>query len=131
MRRDAEVMLELFEAFCRDVLQGTPSAKVTEKLAPDLDNLRGALHWAGGKGGDRRIAITLFGAAVAGHGYFFYAPLKAREWIEMMRPWVDDSIPPADAARFWLACANWGAVHSAAAAIDDAGRAIALYRDLG
>jgi tetratricopeptide (TPR) repeat protein len=43
---------------------------------------------------------------------------------------VDDSIPRADAARFWLACAEWGATHSPVAAIGDARRAIALYRDL-
>jgi predicted ATPase/DNA-binding winged helix-turn-helix (wHTH) protein/Flp pilus assembly protein TadD len=130
MRRHAEVMLDLFGRYFDEVLQGTPSAKVTEKLAPDLDNLRGSLQWAGEAGGDRRIAIALFGAAVAGHGYFFYAPLKARHWIEMLRPLVDASIPAADAARFWLACADWGSVHSPVAAIDDARRAIALYREI-
>jgi len=130
LRRHAEVMLDLFERIYLDVLRGTPSMRVTAKLAWDLDNLRGALSWAGSDGGDRRIAIALFGAAVAGHGYFYYASLKARHWIEMLRPLVDDSIPKADAARFWLACASWGGFHSPAAAIDDARRAIALYRDI-
>ncbi|MEP6942998.1 MAG: hypothetical protein ABI981_08680, partial [Betaproteobacteria bacterium] len=130
MRRHAEVMLELFEHVYQEVLEGTPSAMVIDKLSADLDNLRGALHWAGEEGGDRRIAIALFGAAVAGHGFFYYAPLKAAHWIETLRPLVDPSIPSADAARFWLACASWSAVHSPIATIDDARRAVALYRDL-
>ena len=70
-------------------------------------------------------------AAVAGHGYFFYVSIKPREWIEMLRPLVDASIPKADAARFCLACADWGANHSTITSIDDARRAIALYRELG
>jgi tetratricopeptide (TPR) repeat protein len=103
---------------------------VIDKLVPDLDNLRGALQWAADSDGDHRIAIALFGSAVAGHGYFFYASLKAQHWIEMLRPLVDASIPASDAARFWLACAGWGSIHSPVAAIDDAKRAITLYRDL-
>ena len=130
MRRHAEVMLDCFERIYQDVRNGTPSALVIDKLVADLDNLRGALQWAADSDGDHRIAIALFGAAVAGHGYFFYAPLKAQHWIEMLRPLVDASIPASDAARFWLACAGWGTVHSPVAAIDDAKRAITLYRDL-
>ena len=131
MHRHAEVMLYQFERYYDEVLQGAPSVKVVGKITPDLDNLRGALNWAGGKGGDRRIAIALFGAAVAGHGYFFYVSVKPREWIEMLRPLIDASIPKADAARFWLGCANWGATHLPVAAIDDARRAITVYRELG
>jgi predicted ATPase len=130
MRRHAEVMLDCFERIYQDVRNGTPSALVIDKLVPDLENLRSALQWAAGLDGDHRIAIALFGAAVAGHGYFFYAPLKAQHWIEMLRPLVDASIPASDAARFWLACAGWDSVHSPVAAIDDAKRAITLYRDL-
>ena len=39
--------------------------------------------------------------------------------------------PRRSAARFWLACAHHGSDASPSAAIEDAGRAIALYRDLG
>ena len=109
MRRHAEVMVDLFQRFYHDILQGTPPAKAAEELAPDLDNLRGALRWAIEAGGDRRIAIALFGAAGAGRGYIhFVAPkTEAWHWCEMLRPLVDESIPAADAARFWLACAAW------------------------
>ncbi|MEO8741133.1 MAG: tetratricopeptide repeat protein, partial [Casimicrobiaceae bacterium] len=72
------------------------------------------------------------GAAGAGRGYIhFVAPkTEAWHWSEMLRPLVDDSIPAADAALFWLACAERGEVFSPAASIEDDKRAIALYRRL-
>ena len=130
-RRHAEVVLGLFEGFYREVLQGTPSAQVVPKITPDLDNLRAALDWASAPHGDRHIAIALFGAAIAAHAQFHYAVLKAARWIENLSPQVDGSIPTAEAARFWLACADWGGVHSPVESIDYARRAIDLYGDLG
>lgn len=44
---------------------------------------------------------------------------------------MDGSIPTAEAARFWLACADWGGVYSPVESIDYARRAIDLYGDLG
>ncbi len=130
MRRHAEVMLALFEGFHRTIRQGTPSAQVHGQVSADLDNVRSALQWAGGSGGDRRIAIALFGAAVAGYGYFHYSALRAQSWIELLSPLVDDSIPAPDVARFWLACADWRGYHAPPAAIDDARRALVLYGQL-
>jgi tetratricopeptide (TPR) repeat protein len=127
LRRHAETILALFETYYRKVLEGTPSASVIDQLALDLDNLREALRWTGRADGDHRLAIALFGAAIAGHGYFFYAPLKAAQWIDDLRPLVNDSIPDRDAARFWLACASWHIQHSPVDAIGDANKAIALY----
>ncbi|MEP7207746.1 MAG: winged helix-turn-helix domain-containing protein [Casimicrobiaceae bacterium] len=132
IRRHAEVMLDLFERFYRDIFLGTSPAKAAEPLAADVDNLRGAVHWASQAGGDRRIAIALLGAAGSANGYLHYVALKAEgwQWCEMLRPLVDGSIPAADAARFWLACAELGSVPSPVASIQDAKRAIAIYRDL-
>jgi predicted ATPase/class 3 adenylate cyclase len=130
MRHHAEVTLALFEGFQRKIREGVPSVKVLDAIAPDLDNLRGALRWASDEQGDRRLAIALFGAGVASHGYFFYATLQAGEWIGVLRPRVDASIPRPEAARFWLACAEWGITRMSAEAEEDARRAVALYRDL-
>ncbi len=133
MRRHAEVMLELFEDFHRDMLRSTPPAKRAAQLAPDIDNLRGALRWASESGGDSRVAVALLGAVGSGQGYFHYVVSKAEasRWCETLRPLVDDTIPAMDAARFWLACAEQGASISPRAAIEDANRALLLYRNLG
>jgi predicted ATPase/DNA-binding winged helix-turn-helix (wHTH) protein len=131
MRRHAEVMLELFERSHRQLFAGVPSATLVDELRPDLDNLRSALRWAGQNAGDARIAIALFSAAIVSHGYFHILALRSETtaWSEVLRPLVDDAIAPADAARFWLACAEWNVI-APSAAIEDAKRALALYRNL-
>jgi tetratricopeptide (TPR) repeat protein len=131
--RHAEVTLEIFERAHRDMMSGVPSADLVPRLTPDLDNLRGALRWAAGADGDDRIAVALFGAAVAGQAHFFYFALSTEtwRWRQVLRPRIDASIPDAIAARFWLACAEWGGVLAPKDAADDARRAIALYTALG
>lgn len=132
MRRHAEVMLTAFERAQGDQLIGL-TAEAAERLAADHDNLRSALRWAAGADGDRTLAIALAGVAGAPRGYLRYVALRAEAWAlcEMVRPLVDDSIPSATAARFWLASAHHGADVSPSIAIEDASRALALYRDLG
>jgi predicted ATPase/DNA-binding winged helix-turn-helix (wHTH) protein/Flp pilus assembly protein TadD len=132
LRRHAEVTLEIFERAHRDLTNGMPSADLIPRLVPELDNLRGALRWAAGTDGDDRIAVALFGAAVEGHGHFYFFALSAEtwRWRQVLRPRVDASMPGAVAARFWLACAEWGGVLSPQEAADDARRAIALYTAL-
>ena len=132
LRRHAEVTLEFFEQAHRDVRSGVPSADLVPRLMPELDNLRGALRWAAGADGDDRIAVALFGAAVAGQGHFFFFTLGAEmwRWRQVLRPRVDATMASAIAARFWLACAHWGGVMSPKDADEDARRAIALYTAL-
>jgi predicted ATPase/DNA-binding winged helix-turn-helix (wHTH) protein len=131
MRRHAEVVLELFEGYYDKVWAGAPPQKGVEQLASDLDNLRGALRWASDATGDRRIAVALVGA-VASAGYLHFAGLKleAWQWCRTLRPFVDEAIPPAIAARFWHASATQGRWFSPAIAIEDAKRAVSLYDDL-
>jgi predicted ATPase/DNA-binding winged helix-turn-helix (wHTH) protein len=131
MRRHAEVMLALFESYYDDVWAGASPQDGVEQLAPDLDNLRGALGWASDAAGDRRTAVALIGAVASG-GFLHFAGLKleAWQWCQRLRPFVDASIPPAIAARFWHASAEQGGYFSPAVSIEDAKRAVALYDEL-
>ena len=133
LRRHAEVTLEIFERAHRDVMSGVPSADVVPRLLPELDNLRGTLRWAAGPDGDERIAVALFGAAIAGQGHFYFLALSAEtwRWRQVLRLRVDASMPGVIAGRFWLACAECGGSLSPKEAADDARRAIALYTALG
>ncbi len=131
LRRHAEVMLALFERFYRDNLAGTPVGEQVERLGADIDNLRGAMHWSSGPGGDHRTAIALIGASGAGHGFLWNAGLvwEGWHWCKALRRSVDASIPTTDAARFWLACAEQGVAASLDMSAHDAQQAITLYRD--
>jgi predicted ATPase/DNA-binding winged helix-turn-helix (wHTH) protein len=133
MQRHAEVVLELFERVHGALMRGTPSARLVDGVSPDLDNLRSAMHWTREGGGDRGIAIALFGAAIVAHGYFHLVPLRSEicRWAAALEPLVDESIPTPVAARFWLACAECYDLQTPMLAIDYAERAIALYRHLG
>ena len=132
LRRHAEVMLTLFERFYRDILGGgAPPGEQVKRLGAELDNLRGAIHWASGPGGDLRTAITLLGASGTARGFLTRAALQWEgwQWCKALKPRIDDSIPAADAARFWAACAEQGIAASLDTSAQDAQRAIALYRD--
>lgn len=131
LRRHAEVMLAMFERFYLDNLAGRSVDESAKRLGPELDNLRGAMLWASGPDGDRRIAIALIGAAGAGRGFLTNAGLQWEgwHWCEALRPSVDASIPATDVARFWIACAEQGSARSLDMSIQDAQRAITLYRD--
>lgn len=130
MRRHAEVVLALFERYWDNLLRGVPVATLLARFAPDLDNLRGALRWAAAS--DRRIAVALIGTTGAGN-YLDLMQLSAEgwHWCKTFKPLVDESIPPSDAARFWLACAEIGTQTSLEESIQDAHRAIAMYHDVG
>jgi predicted ATPase/DNA-binding winged helix-turn-helix (wHTH) protein len=132
LRRHAEVMLVLFERFYRDIVAGGAwPGEQLKRLGADLDNLRGAIHWASGPDGDLLTAIALVGAAGAGVGFLSNAGLQWEgwQWCKALKPRMDASIPTADAARFWLACAEQGMTASLDTSAQDAQRAIALYRD--
>jgi len=132
LRRHAEVMLTLFERFYRDITAGGASpGELLKRLGADLDNLRGAIHWASGPDGDLRIALALVGGSGAGRGFLTNAGVQWEgwQWCKALKPRIDASIPTADAARFWAACAEQGIAASVEASAQDAQRAIALYRD--
>jgi predicted ATPase/DNA-binding winged helix-turn-helix (wHTH) protein len=132
LRRHAEVILTLVERYYRDILGGgAPKGEQVKRLGADLDNLRGAIHWASGPDGDLRIAIALVGASGAGRSFLTSVGLgwEGWQWCKALKPRIDASIPTADAARFWTACAEQGIAESLDTSAQDAQRAIALYRD--
>ena len=132
LRRHAEVMLTLVERYYQDILGGGHAKyEKVKRLSADLDNLRGAIHWASGPNGDLRTAIALVGASGAGRSFLTSAGLgwEGWQWCKALKPRIDASIPAADAARFWTACAEQGFVESLDASAQDSQRAIALYRD--
>ena len=133
MRKHAEVMRDLFARFHADLLRGVAAEDLVPALAPDLDNLRGALRWASEPGGDPSIAAALIGAAGADRGYFNCLQLKAEgaRWCTRLKPLIDETVPLALAARFWHACAAQDTAASLDEAVRDAERAIALYRKDG
>jgi predicted ATPase len=132
LRRHAEVILTLVERYYRDILGGgAPKGEQVKRLGADIDNLRGAIHWASGPDGDLRIAIALVGASGAGRSFLTSVGLgwEGWQWCKALKPRIDASIPTADAARFWTACAEQGIAESLDTSAQDAQRAIALYRD--
>jgi predicted ATPase/DNA-binding winged helix-turn-helix (wHTH) protein len=100
------------------------------RVAPDLDNVRAAAVWATGPAGDRRIAINIAGATP-----HLWSILGCNEegtrLFRLIEPWVDDSTPPAVAARFWFSDSSLFTLsslrHEAEAALKSAG----LFRAIG
>jgi predicted ATPase len=133
LRRHAQVMLALFEQGFQDALGGALNDALVARLLPDLDNLRGALRWAGGDNGDLQTAVALIGAAGAGHGFLWNAGLQWEgwQWCEALRQRVDGTVPAVFSARYWLACAELGIAKSIETALEDARRALSQYQSVG
>ena len=129
-RRHAEVMRALFERFWSDMVRDVPVAARFAQFAPDLDNLRAAVRWA--METDLRMAVALVGAAGASY-YLDWLQVKSEgwNWCRSLKPLIDESIPPLEAARFWLACAELGTATSLEVVAQDARKAISIYRDAG
>ncbi|MGF6546188.1 ATP-binding protein [Paraburkholderia youngii] len=75
------------------------------RIAPDLDNVRAAVAWALGPTGDRQIAVELAAATDRLWDARGFNDEGARLY-RTIEPWVDESMPPRLAARFWFAVAD-------------------------
>ncbi len=126
--RHAAAYAELAEQLEREyeTLAYRPWLARTER---ELENVRAALTWSFGPGGDvltgQRLATTLGRVLVA-----FAAP-EARRWVTTARTHIDDSTPPPLAARLELAEAHLASVlNQYRAALSAAERAGALFKHL-
>jgi predicted ATPase/DNA-binding winged helix-turn-helix (wHTH) protein len=123
--RHAQAIADTLAA--NDALEG-PQAR-TQRIGPDLDNVRAAAIWATGPTGDRQIAIALAGATTLlwdGQGCNDEGDRLYRK-VEL---WVDSNTPLRLAARFWDAVGDLRLFirlqHQAEAAL----RAAEMYRIL-
>jgi predicted ATPase len=126
--RHAEAMRHFFDTAPDDWLQMT-DADWLARYEPELDNLRAALGFALAQH-DALTLVSLVGAAAPlWHHLSLYD--EARRWHERSEPFLPDDIPAPIAARWWRA-AQWAWNATAPErARNAAGRAQALYRQLG
>ena len=109
LRHHALAMHAMIEQFDGAVVREQRFDLLVRDIEPELDNLRAALSWALGASGDRDTAIAL----VARSDWLCYELGLLREawhWCQSVLPLIDASVPPALAARFWLAAAGFGRV---------------------
>lgn len=140
-RRHALGVLARLEA-AEATFHGAPLKSWVDSLLPDLDNLRAALRFASGPGGDTGLALALAGAA----GSFWAAAGlddEAGHWLDVVGPLLDDRTPPLHAARYWQARAlrlinpvaavadGLGAAREAAVRLLALGDTSGAYRMLG
>jgi predicted ATPase/class 3 adenylate cyclase len=100
------------------------------RIAPDLDNVRAAVVWAMGPGGDCQIAVELAAATDMLWDAYGCNDEGAR-LHRAIEPWVDESTPPRLAARFWFAVANLRMQTEAKRQAEAGLRAAELFRSLG
>jgi predicted ATPase/DNA-binding winged helix-turn-helix (wHTH) protein len=110
-------------------LSESPSARMNRN-APDLDNVRAAVTWALGPGGDRQIAIELMGATDR-LWYFLGCNDEGARLFRTIEPWVGESTPPAVAARFWQSKSELLTFNSVRHEAEAGLRAAALFRGVG
>jgi predicted ATPase/DNA-binding winged helix-turn-helix (wHTH) protein len=138
-QRHAQSMTALFEA-ADSRYPGAPALPWLDTLLPELDNLRAAVAWT--LEHDEPLAIRLCAASGA---FWAMTGLFAESGPPLRRlaPKVDEHVPPAVRALFWLTVANrsadaafglqetWEAAERAIAIARDAGLAMLQYRALG
>ncbi|WP_280155519.1 winged helix-turn-helix domain-containing protein [Piscinibacter sp. XHJ-5] len=80
-------------------LRNRPRDEYTRLCLPELDNLRAAVEWASGAGGDTGLALALVNdAAVLMYQVGLYP--ECMRWMLALESRVDDATPALTAARF-------------------------------
>lgn len=130
LRRHAQAVLEWLRAMGRDRWRWRVDRARHAEIATELDNVRAALDWAAGAGGDRALAVELLGTSVD----VWYVQAGQAEGLEVaqrVRPWVDDTLPARTVARFWLTYAQLGVFSTRSDCFDAAREAADRLRALG
>jgi predicted ATPase len=134
--RHADAVRELFERSLIGI-SDTPLLPWLERLWPELPELRDALRWVSGccSEPDRERLVPLVALVGAAGPFWTMAGLnrEAQHWLDLARPFIDESTPALHAARYWQAVALRTVDPSApiAEVVAAAQRAQALYRQLG
>lgn len=129
LQRHAEAMSTMLEAVHSARWDAKPVPEGA-RIARELDNVRAALSWSAGDDGDRGLAIDLHATSME----LWRSVVLTWEGLDRCRtvaPWVDDRIPKANAARFWLTVAWLGMLSERTECFDAAARAAELFGQLG
>ncbi|WEK04503.1 MAG: BTAD domain-containing putative transcriptional regulator [Candidatus Devosia phytovorans] len=81
---------------------GTPTLTWLGRYEPEVDNLRASLDWAFGAGGDMALGMDLVSLSVRLWDELSLFREKER-WVETAMTHLHDDLPPAIAARLYLA----------------------------
>lgn len=126
-RRHAEAVQALFETAYADCWQ-LPEAEFLARYEAELDNLRAAFDWA--LQADPLVAIALAGASSRLWRGLSLHPEALRRCAQAVAL-IDDTTPPARAARLWEATAQLSGEIASPDSRAAAQRALALYREAG
>jgi predicted ATPase len=128
-RRQAMHERAFFER-CFDDWTVLSDAAFRARYAPEIDNLRTAIAWSFGPGGDRDTATALIGSSMPlWLSLSLYAEADALVQSALKR--LDASAPAAVEAELWFAVANLYGQRNYRESVRAARRAVDLYRGIG
>jgi predicted ATPase/DNA-binding winged helix-turn-helix (wHTH) protein/tetratricopeptide (TPR) repeat protein len=103
-----------------------------ERYGPDADNMRAALEWAFGEGGDQELGLRLAAASWPLWWDLPGLPLReGRHWLDLAVNHIGPETPKRVAARLWFGHSWRDARFGDTENFPAASRAVALFRELG
>jgi predicted ATPase/DNA-binding winged helix-turn-helix (wHTH) protein len=127
-RRQAQTLCGLFPEAVK-AWESLPITEWTERYVPELDDVRAALDWAFGDGGDNELGLQLAAAS------FVLWPLAAltlegRARLEQAIAYIGPETPKATEALLWFGYGFLNAGTPRARALPALRRSVVLYRGL-
>lgn len=107
----------------------TPTTDWLRRHEPEVGNLRASLEWAFGAEGDTRLGIELTSHSLRIWDELSLIPERQR-WFSLAVNNIDETVPPATAARLWLGYTSVSE-HGVRSAFQVAERAASLFRAAG